>query len=640
MNNYKGIQIEDVYKQKKYFNEISLISDLLFWKESFQISGKKNNAIFVRPIKSPKLAPQKLTTNEFSINSSFHGYGGKSYQCIQSKNLFYLIWIDQRTGSLWAQKYQPNILQNDIIKFPYLIAKQEPIRLTKLFTGNFDACFALCNEKVLFGILEKNNNDFLFSIDINKKNQDLKIIKKFDYFAGSLSSNLQGNRIAWIEWGDPFMPWENNELFFANISAEGEINLIQKLNKLLISDSANISFFQPYWLSENLLVCSEDSSGWWNLIFFELDQLDNIKIKKKIRKKFFEYGLPQWISGISLFAGAKENFFCLARYKESWILEYYHNLSFVKRINLPFTILSDLYSDFNKIIFKASSNIAEEHLVDLDFNNINQFNIQSKLTDLSDSYSKAETFWFKGFRDRQTHAWIYKCRLLDSNKPPLIIKAHSGPTSHFNGELNPEIEFWTSRGWFVAEINYGGSSGFGKEYRKRLNGNWGIVDSEDCKALAKTLISKGLVDESRIVIFGNSAGGFTALNALCNEDLFKAAICKYPVLDLNEMRCNTHRFEKSYLNSLIGDFDVSYSKYFDRSPINKTDQISQPILLFHGKKDFVIDYKISLKFNKLLLKKNICSEIQIYENEGHGFKDIRNKCDYLSKTELFLKKIF
>ena len=209
-----------------------------------------------------------------------------------------------------------------------------------------------------------------------------------------------------------------------------------------------------------------------------------------------------------------------------------------------------------------------------------------------------------------------------------------------DGGLNSEVEFWTSRGWIVAEVNYGGSSCFGKDYRNRLNGNWGIVDSEDCKALVRFLIKEELVDESRIVIFGNSAGGFTALNSLCNESLFKAAICKYPVLDLNEMHLNTHRFEKNYLNSLIGNFDINKDKYFERSPINKIDQISHPVLIFHGKKDLVIDYKISLKFNKKLLKNNIYSEIHLYKDEGHGIKDIKNKLDYLLVTELFLKKIF
>ena len=640
MNNYKGLKVEDVYKKKKSFNELSLVGDLIFWKESLEITGKKNNAIYARPVLENKLEPQNLTGDIFCIQSSFHGYGGRSYQCIKRNNQIYLIWIDKFTGSLWAQNYEVNKLENNIFKFPYLIKKKEPWQLTSSSSANFDAFFALCNEKVLFGISEINNNDYLFSILIDKKNQDLKIIKKFDFFAGSLSSNLGGNILSWIEWGKLFMPWENNHLYFAEITNNSEIKQIKQLNKLIISNCDKISFFQPYWLSKELLVCSEDSSGWWNLIFFEINKLENIKIKKIIRNEFVEYGIPQWVSGLTLFSGTKEKFYCLARHKDYWILEYYQNLSFTKQIDLPFTTLSDLHSDSNKLILKASSNISEKQLLELDLNNLSKLSLQRNFIKESDLNTKAETFWFEGFENRKTHAWIYRCKLLNIKKPPLIIKAHSGPTSCFNGDFNAEVEFWSSRGWFVAEVNYGGSSCFGKDYRNRLNGNWGVIDSEDCKALARCLIKKGLVDESKIVIFGNSAGGFTAINALCNDNLFKAAICKYPVLDLNEMQFKTHRFEKNYLNSLIGNFDLSRKKYFKRSPINKINQIAHPVLIFHGKKDFVIDYRISIEFNKMLLRNDIYSEIHLFDDEGHGIQNIKNKLNYLLITELFLSKLF
>ncbi len=639
MNNYKPLKRDEVYKNKKSFNEISLIGDLFFWKESLNISGLKKNAIFVKRFQDDKFKSQQLTNNNFFINSSFHGYGGSSYKCFKRNNQILLVWIDQLSGALWAQKYQINLSKNNKIKFPYLISKQNSWQLTKTSEGHFDGCFILSNEKFLFGILEINNNDYLFSIDIDKKKQDLKMIKKFDQFAGSLSSNLVGNTISWIEWGNPFMPWENNNLFFAEVGSRGAIQKITEFNKSLISNDDTISFFQPYWLSKNLLVCAEDSSGWWNLIFIEINKLENINLKKKITNKFIEYGVPQWVSGLSLFSGTEDNFFCLSKNKDRWNLEYYKNLSFVKKVDLPFTNLRDLHADFNKLIIKASSNISEEKLIELDINNLHQFSAQKNTVQIFDN-SKAESFWFKGFEDKNTHSWIYQCKLFNNKKPPLIIKAHSGPTSYFNGELNPEVEFWTSRGWFVAEVNYGGSSCLGKDYRNRLNGQWGIVDSEDCKALAKSLIKKGLVDKSQIVIFGNSAGGFTAINSLCNDDLFKAAVCKYPVLDLNQMYLNTHRFEENYLNSLIGNFDLNRKKYFERSPINKIEQISQPILLFHGKKDFVIDYRITVKFNKLLILNNIYSEIYLFEDEGHGIRELKNKLNYLQSTELFLNKIF
>jgi len=153
--------------------------------------------------------------------------------------------------------------------------------------------------------------------------------------------------------------------------------------------------------------------------------------------------------------------------------------------------------------------------------------------------SKPETFWFKGFEDQSTHSFLYKPLVENFRKPPLLVRAHSGPTSFFDGSYNSEVQYWTSKGFFVAEVNYGGSSGFGKAYRERLNHKWGIVDSYDCKALALELINSDLVDSEKVVIFGNSAGGLTALNCLLFGSIFTAAICKYPVLDLKDMHYNT-----------------------------------------------------------------------------------------------------
>ena len=640
MNKHTELNVKSVYKDKKSFSEINIIEDLIFWKERLNISGKNNNAIFTRQINNPNSITQNLTGDQFSIASLFHGYGGQSYNCIKSNNQLFIVWIDQISKSIWINSFKFINSEDYTDNFPYLISNDQPRKLTKSITGNFDASFVLIEDKILFGLIEIDNVDYLFKIDISKEEQDLNFLKKFENFAGSLSSSTSENLLSWLEWDFPFMPWENNDLFFAKLDNNFEVKNSIKLNKDLISNTEEISFFQPYWISNNLLVCSEDSSGWWNLIFFEVNDLKNIHIKKRIIKEFFEYGLPQWVSGISLFSGLKDNFYCLARHKDNWILENYQNLHFVRKIDLPYTTLSDLKSYSGNLILKASSQVCEEKLIELELKSLYKIKVrQNKITALG-SISQAESIWFEGFDNRKTHAWIYKPISSCFQKPPLMVKAHSGPTSYFNGSLNPEVQFWTSRGWCVAEVNYGGSSSFGKEYRNRLNRNWGIVDSMDCRALVKILISKELVDKAKVVIFGNSAGGLTAFNALCGDKLFKAAICKYPVLDLNQMHLKTHRFEKNYLNSLIGNFKEYEDQYFERSPINKIKQICQPVLIFHGKKDFVIDYRVSLTFHQKLLNNNIYSEIHLYPEEGHGFKELKNKINYLNMSERFLNKIF
>ena len=639
MVNHKELNVKSVYKNTKSFDETNIIEDLIFWKERLISTGTKNNAIFTRPINHPHAKTQNLTGDQFFITSFFHGYGGQSYKCIKSNNQLFIFWIDQISKTIWVNNYKFINYEKDKDSFPYLISNGLPRKLTKSIDGNFDASFVLIGDNTLFGLIEINNEDYLFNVDIFKEKQDLNLLKKFDNFAGSLSSSKGEHFLSWIEWDFPFMPWENNNLFFAQLNKNNEIENSIKLDKEIISNSECISFFQPYWISNNLCVCSEDSSGWWNLIFFEVIDLNNISIKKRITKEFFDYGVPQWVSGISLFSGLKDNFYCLAKHKDNWILENYQNLSFVRKIDLPYTILRDLQSYSCNLILKASSQVCEEKLIELNLKSFSGTQIKQNIIKSLESISQPESIWFEGYDKRKTHAWIYKPLSTNFQKPPLMVKAHSGPTSYFSGALNPEVQFWTSRGWCVAEVNYGGSSSFGKEYRNRLNGEWGIVDSMDCRALVKSLICKELVDKSKVVIVGNSAGGLTALNALCGDKLFKAAICKYPVLDLKRMHFNTHRFEKDYLNSLIGNFNDNKDRFFDRSPINKISQISLPVLIFHGKKDFVIDYRISVEFHKKLLSNDIYSKIYLYPEEGHGFKNLKNRINYLNSSEKFLMKI-
>jgi len=351
-----------------------------------------------------------------------------------------------------------------------------------------------------------------------------------------------------------------------------------------------------------------------------------------------EYGVPQWVSGITLFSGTIKNLFCLAKKENSLIVEQYNDLIFVKEFSTPFTSISDFSVFQKKLVLKGYGSDFLATVLEIDFAEKVLSNFSELIyVDHIEDCSKPETFWFKGFEDQSTHSFLYRPLVENFRKPPLIVRAHSGPTSFFDGSYNSEVQYWTSKGFFVAEVNYGGSSGFGKAYRERLNYKWGIVDSYDCKALAIELIRLNLVDSDKLVIFGNSAGGFTALNCLLCGSIFTAAICKYPVIDLKDMHYNTHRFEKDYLNSLVGNYSKNPHNYINRSPINQINKIKKPILLFHGKKDTVISYKQTLKIQEILIQNNKYSEVIFFENEGHGFKNIENREVVIRKSQEFLK---
>ena len=639
MKNFGKLKLKKSDLGNIAFRELSIIKNYIFWIDFIHDGDSVSNALFVRPFNAKNAAPQQLTGKGFNLKCNFHGYGGKSYKCIEIEKYLYLIWIDQFSKAIWFEIFELKekaYMQNE----KYLLSIQSARQVSKKIDGNFDSSFVVTKKNFLYGICEIQNEDYLFSLNLEKTNQDIHLLKKFDNFAGDLSSNTSANLLSWIEWGTPYMPWEKNDLFFAEISDDYKIKNIKKFSNELINKNRESSFFQPYWLSEKFLICSEDSSGWWNLVFIDLNDFENIVVKKRIKKRYFEYGLPQWVSGITLFSGSINNLFCLAKKDNNWIIEQYKDLNFFKKFDLPFSSVSDFTVFDQRVAFKGYGPDFLGTLVELDFDKKVSFNLEDICITSINECSKPENFWFKGFNNQPTHSFIYRPLLERFNKPPLLIRAHSGPTACFDGSFNAEVQYWTTKGFFVAEVNYGGSSGFGRDYRERLNYKWGIVDSYDCEALVIQLLKLNIVDRNKVIIFGNSAGGLTALNSLCNSDLFKAAVCKYPVIDLVDMYHNTHRFEKDYLNSLVGDYKNFLSEYKTRSPINKINTIRKPILLFHGKKDLVISYKQSLNIQEHLRKSNKYSDVVFFEDEGHGFKNKKNKESVLVRTEKFLNQAF
>ncbi len=636
MSNDDQLKVRQTVSKKKSFKELTIVRNIIFWVD-FVGEDQNENAIFARPFNEKEAFPQKLTSKKYNIKNNFHGYGGKSYKCIYLKNNFYLIWIDQITNAVWFQIFKEEE-SNYRIQKRYLDSVQEPRQLSKSIDGNFDSSFVISQKNFLYGICEINNRDYLFSLNLKKTKQDIYRIKKFKNFAGELSSNTSVSLLSWVEWDYPYMPWEKNDLCFAQIDLDGEITKIKKFSDKLINAKKKVSFFQPYWISETLLVCSEDSSGWWNLLFLEASKIENIFIKKRVERNFVEYGVPQWVSGITFFSGDIKDLFCLAKKENNLVVEQYKDLQFVKEFSTPFTSISDFSVFEKKVVMKGHGYDFLGNFLEIDCKKEVLSNVFEEINAeyIKDS-SKPESFWFKGFEAQSTHSFLYRPLVENFRKPPLLVRAHSGPTSCFDGSYNSEVQYWTSKGFFVAEVNYGGSSGYGKAYRERLNHKWGIVDSYDCNALALELIKSKKVDSEKVVIFGNSAGGLTALNCLLYGSIFKAAICKYPVIDLKDMHYNTHRFEKDYLNSLVGDYAKNHDDYINRSPISHINNIKKPILLFHGKKDTVISYKQTLRIQETLIQNNKYSEVIFFDNEGHGFRNIENREVVMQKSQEFLK---
>ena len=426
MSNAKNLKINQIDKKNISFKELSLVKDMIFWVDIIPDDQTNKNAIFAKPFNDKNAIPQKLTGDNFYIKSNFHGYGGKSYQCIEVNDQIYLIWVDQLSKAMWLQilRVQEKVPKNDN---EYLLCDMEPIQLTESIKTNFDTSFVISKNNLLYGLCEIKHRDYLFSLNLKKTKQEIRIIKKFDNFAGNLSSNISANLFSWTEWSSDSMPWERNELFFAIIDNDGEIQKIKKFSNKLVNEEKNVSFFQPYWVSDNILVCSEDSTGWWNLLFLDVTDIKNVILKKRIMNPLTEYGSPQWVSGISFFSGNIKNLFCVAKKDNSWILEYYQNCECIKELKLPFCSIGDLDVCDRKLVIRGCSFGSFEELFEYDFEEKSHTKLLNEISlESIKEYARPETFWFKGFNNQPTHSFIYKPLFERFIKSPLIVKAHSG----------------------------------------------------------------------------------------------------------------------------------------------------------------------------------------------------------------------
>ena len=225
-------------------------------------------------------------------------------------------------------------------------------------------------------------------------------------------------------------------------------------------------------------------------------------------------------------------------------------------------------------------------------------------------------------------------------KPPLIVMSHGGPTAESHHSLRPVVQFFTSRGLAVMDVNYGGSSGYGRAYRRRLNGQWGVVDVNDCARAARHAAAQGWVDPERLAIRGGSAGGFTTLACLAFTDVFKAGASHYGVSDLEALAKTTHKFESRYLDSLIGPYPQDREKYQARSPLHAADRLACPVIFFQGKEDRIVPPNQAEMMVAALKKKNIPVACLIYEGEQHGFRQAENIKRTLEAEYYFYSRIF
>jgi dipeptidyl aminopeptidase/acylaminoacyl peptidase len=447
-----------------------------------------------------------------------------------------------------------------------------------------------------------------------------------------------GSHLAWLTWNHPNMPWDGCELWTGDIAADGSIN-----NQRLIAGGLRESIFQPEWSPNGVLYFISDRTGWWNIHRAAAERIESVCEMEA------EFGLAQWVFGLSTYAFASpDTIVCTFAEKGLWQLATLDTGSKqISRIDTPFTDISSVRASPGRAVFRAGS---PRHLfaiveLDLQTREIRMLKRAGHI-DIDERYiSEPQPIEFPTENGLTAHGFYYPPKNGDfdasaSEKPPLLVKSHGGPTSATFAVLILTIQYWTSRGIAVLDVNYGGSTGYGRAYRERLNGNWGIVDVDDCVNGAKFLAARSVADANRSMIDGGSAGGYTTLCALTFRDYFKAGASYFGVSDLEALELDTHKFESRYSDSLVGPYPERRDLYAARSPIHFTDRLSCPVIFFQGLEDKVVPPNQAEMMVNALRQKGLPVAYVAFEGEQHGFRRAENIKRSLDGELYFYAKVF
>ena len=477
-----------------------------------------------------------------------------------------------------------------------------------------------------------------------------ELVSGNDFYASPRLSP-DGKYLAWLTWNHPNMPWDGTELWVGELAAEG------MLNARCVAGGLEESIYQPEWSPDGVLYFVSDRSGWWNLYRWKHEAWQ----VEPVLEMDAEFGRPQWVFGRPTygFTSKAQGYSILCSYNQNgtWrmgSIDIKNNR--LTPLDCPYTDIRELCisPDGRKALLIAGSAFEDLSIVQLDVASGQYEVLRRSIQETVDPgyLSAPQVIEFltgpveKGGQ-QTAHAFFYPpCNpdynepVSTSEKPPLLVFSHGGPTSATTTSLNLTIQYWTSRGIAVLDINYRGSTGYGRAYRQLLNGQWGIADIDDCVNAALYLVERGLVDRERLAIRGGSAGGYTTLCALTFRDVFKAGASYFGIADLEIFVKDTHKFEARYIDSMVGPYPQALAIYRQRSPIHAIQRLSCPVIFFQGLDDRIVPPNQAEMMVAQLRRKGLPVAYISYEGEGHGFRRAENIKRSLDAELYFYSKMF
>ena len=457
-------------------------------------------------------------------------------------------------------------------------------------------------------------------------------------FHAAPAPSPDGKQLAWLTWDQPDMPWDAATLWLAELDGDGMPGV-----PVRIAGGSGCSAFQPAWAPDGALWCVTDPAGWWNLHRWHDGEF------RCMHRAESEFGKPLWQLGTTTFGfDGNGGVVCTWRSDGAWRLGRLEANGAMTEIPSSWTSIESLVVEGPTAAFigGAPDRSAAVVSLDLDSGRSRVHRASSALSIDDGMRSRPEALAFPtGGGAEVAHGYYYpprnaSCRGPAGESPPLIVMSHGGPTGATSDTLNPATQFWTSRGFAVLDVDYRGSTGYGRAYRERLYGEWGVADVEDCVAGALHLADTGRADRARLAIRGGSAGGYTTLAALTFHDVFRAGASYYGISDLEVLAADTHKFEARYLDRLVGAWPAERDVYRARSPLHHASRLGCPIIFFQGLDDRVVPPNQAERMVEALDRQGLPVACLMFEGEGHGFRraDTVRRC--LEAELLFYARVF
>lgn len=565
--------------------------------------------------------PSDITPAPFNVRTRVHEYGGGAY-VVHDGTVYFSNFTDNR---LYRQK--PG---NE----PQAITSESPLRFADLEVDSARGRIICVREDHSDPDHEAINT--IAAIDLTSGAQEVLVSGNDFYSSPRLSPD--GSRLAWITWNHPNMPWEGTELHVAELDQQG-----RPAGSFRVAGGKSESVLQPRWSPDGVLYFVSDRTDWWNIYRLRDETTEPVTHEER------EIGAPHWVFGMSSYAftGPQRILYASGRGDTFQLTSLHISSGGSETFDLPYTQISSVRADTNRALFLAASPTMPNSVVSLD--------LESRTVDvlkrsnnigIDESYiSQPQPVEFPTENGVTSHGNYYAPTNPDfagppDEKPPLILGVHGGPTGLTPAILNLQTQFWTSRGFAVLDVNYGGSAGYGRAYRERLNEQWGVVDVDDAINGAQHLVQQGKADPDRLIIHGGSAGGYTTLAALAFRDFFAAGASYFGISDLEVFIRDTHKFESRYIDGLVGPYPETRDRYRDRSPIHHTHRMNAPVIIFQGLEDKVVPPNQAEIMVEGLQPKGIPYAYIAYEGEGHGFRRAENIKRTLEAELYFYSRIF